>query len=48
MTGLADSYGFSSNELHKLTEVIENNKDLIKRKWDEYFGKRDLGGKGNF
>ena len=34
---LAVSYGFSSKELHELRDVIHNQDDLIRRKWNEFF-----------
>ena len=35
---LAESYGLTSGELTELSDVIENNKDLIERSWYEHFG----------
>ena len=37
---LESSWGMNSNELNNLEKQIELNKDLIRRKWDEYFNKR--------
>ena len=34
---VAGSYGMNSSELHKLSKVVEDNVELIKRSWDEYF-----------
>jgi hypothetical protein len=34
---LADSEGFDARTLRELTKVIENNKPLIERTWNEYF-----------
>ncbi len=34
---LADNYGFSSQELNKISKIIETNKQLFITKWDEYF-----------
>jgi hypothetical protein len=34
---LAESYSMSSAELRELTDVIEDNKDLIERYWHEHF-----------
>jgi len=36
---LASTWGMSSKELHILEKKVKENKDLIMRKWDEYFGK---------
>lgn len=35
---VAASYGMSSAELRELVEVVARNRDLIERKWHEYFG----------
>jgi len=35
---LAEAYDRSSAELRKLLYVIEQNQELIERKWNEYFG----------
>lgn len=34
---LAESYGFSPQELNKFAKLIEQNKALIERRWNEYF-----------
>ncbi len=34
---LAESYEMSSAELRKLLQVVKQNQELIKRKWNEYF-----------
>ena len=34
---LAESYGFSSPELNKLAEIVENRKKDIKEAWNEHF-----------
>ncbi len=34
---VAESYGMTSSELHKLSKVVKDNAELIKRAWDEYF-----------
>ncbi len=34
---LAGSYGMTSSELTELKHIVENNCDLIERKWHEYF-----------
>ncbi|MFV1952091.1 MAG: DUF4160 domain-containing protein [Nitrospinota bacterium] len=34
---LAESYGFSSQELNKFAKIIEQNKELIERRWNECF-----------
>jgi len=31
------NYGFTSQELNRFRKVIEENKELIRSKWDEYF-----------
>jgi len=36
--GLAESYGMNSSELRELLQVVEQNQELIERKWYEYFG----------
>ena len=40
---LASSWGMSSRELNELEKQVEKNKELIRRKWDEYFNKRSSG-----
>ena len=35
---LASSYAMSSHELITLQKTIQENNDLIRRVWDEYFG----------
>lgn len=35
---VAESYGMNSSELRELLEVVEQNRELIERKWHEYFG----------
>ncbi len=34
---LAESYDITSSEVRKLAKIIEDNKELIERKWHEYF-----------
>jgi Domain of unknown function (DUF4160) len=34
---VADSEGFDARTLRELTKMIENNKPLIERTWNEYF-----------
>jgi len=34
---VAESYGMKSSELTMLGRIIENNKELIKKAWNEYF-----------
>ncbi len=34
---VAQSYGMTSSELHKLSKAVKDNVELIKRAWDEYF-----------
>ena len=36
--GLARSVGYSASELNVIERLVEKHKDLIKEKWDEYFG----------
>jgi len=31
------NYGFTSQELNRFRKVIEENEELIRSKWDEYF-----------
>ncbi len=40
---LESSWGMSSSELNDLEKQVELNKDLIRRKWNEYFTKRNTG-----
>jgi hypothetical protein len=35
---LAESYGMNSAELCELLGVVAQNRELIERKWHEYFG----------
>lgn len=35
---LSESYSMGSTELKELLEVVNQNKDLIKRSWNEFFG----------
>ena len=32
---LAESYGFRSGELKEIRELIENNSEIIRKKWNE-------------
>ncbi|MFH1146284.1 MAG: DUF4160 domain-containing protein [Pseudomonadota bacterium] len=34
---LAESYGMNSAELRELMRVVEDNKDVIERFWNEHF-----------
>lgn len=34
---LADSHGFSANELNRLSRIVEDHVDLIKERWREHF-----------
>ena len=34
---LAESYGFNSGELNECVKVIEKNRELIERYWNEHF-----------
>jgi hypothetical protein len=36
--GIAESYGFSSQELNDLFKIAIKNRKTIKRYWDEHFG----------
>jgi hypothetical protein len=36
---VAESYQLKSSELKELAKVIEANKELITRSWNEFFGK---------
>ena len=31
------NYGYTSKELNRFHKIIEENEELIRRKWDEYF-----------
>jgi len=34
---VAESYGMTSSELGRLSKVVKENAELIKRAWNEYF-----------
>jgi hypothetical protein len=34
---VAESYDMSPAELRELSKVVKDNKELIERKWDEFF-----------
>ena len=36
---IASDYNFNSKELRQISEIIENNIELIKNNWHEYFSK---------
>ncbi len=36
---VAINYGFTSKELREISEIIDKNEVLIKKKWNEYFSK---------
>ncbi len=36
--GLADSYAMTSSELTKLQRIVEQKQDVIRERWNEYFG----------
>lgn len=36
---IAKSVGYSAKELGEIRSLIEDNINILKRKWDEYFGK---------
>jgi hypothetical protein len=36
---IAVDFGFNSKQLREINLLIEENLDLIKEKWDEYFNK---------
>lgn len=35
---LADSYGMASHELAELASVVRDNREIIERAWNEFFG----------
>ena len=35
---VAMSYGFDAGTLRELTDVVQNNRELIEGAWHEYFG----------
>jgi hypothetical protein len=35
---IAGSYGFNASELAAILRIVAENRDLILRKWHEYFG----------
>ena len=35
---LEDAYGFHATELREISDVVEENRDLIERCWHEHFG----------
>jgi len=37
---LVSSYGFSSQELHELQEVIHDQQQIIRRTWNDFFQHR--------
>lgn len=37
---LAESVGFRSNEITELRKLVEENKNLFKEKWNEYFSSK--------
>ena len=37
IVSLASNYGFNSKELSEFKDKIEENKNLIKEKWNEHF-----------
>ncbi|MDE6342597.1 MAG: DUF4160 domain-containing protein [Muribaculaceae bacterium] len=36
---LVENYGFKSNELRMIEAIIEENKEIIIERWNEYFKK---------
>jgi hypothetical protein len=36
---VAANFGFNSKELREISEIIEENENLIRDKWNEYFAK---------
>ncbi|MBD5392409.1 MAG: DUF4160 domain-containing protein [Bacteroidales bacterium] len=36
---LVENYGFKTNELRMIEAIIEENKDIIIERWNEYFKK---------
>jgi len=39
-TRLAESQGFRSGEITELRQIVEENKELLEEKWNEYFGSK--------
>ncbi|MCH5319453.1 MAG: DUF4160 domain-containing protein [Paramuribaculum sp.] len=37
---LIENFGFKKNELKMIESILEENKNVIKQRWDEYFNKR--------
>jgi Domain of unknown function (DUF4160) len=37
-TAVAENHGFSSSELKELLLVVDENRELIERAWNEHFG----------
>jgi hypothetical protein len=35
---LAYNYGFSQKEIREIERIVNRNADLLRRKWDEFFG----------
>jgi len=35
---LADNYGMTSSELSELASVVIDNREIIERTWNEFFG----------
>ena len=42
---LAEAYDMSPAELRELLQVVKQNQDLIKGKWNDYFGSETIGKK---
>ena len=36
---LVENYGFKTNELRMIESILEENKDIIRERWVEYFKK---------
>ena len=36
---LVENYGFKRTELRMIESILEENKEIIKERWQEYFGK---------
>lgn len=35
---LASSYGMSATELNEIAQVVRDNREIIERAWNEFFG----------
>lgn len=36
---LCKNYGFNAKEINAISQIISENKDLLRKSWDEFFSK---------